>query len=69
MTEFSTRDSFIVRVYRYDPAKRGKLQGAVERIDGSGSNAPFKDTEELGAILSASLAAPNPKRRNSARAK
>ena len=69
MTEFSTRDSFIVRVYRHDPATRGKVQGAVERIDGSGSNAPFKDTDELGAILSAHLAAPDPKRRNRARAK
>ena len=69
MAEFSTRDSFIVRVYRYNPAARGKVHGAVEKIDGSGSIAPFKDTDELGAILSAHLAAPDRKRRKSARAK
>jgi len=52
MAEQSTRDSFIVRIYQFDTADKSKVAGLVEAIDGSGTNASFKDTNELGAILS-----------------
>jgi len=52
MTELSTRDSFIVRVYRFDTEDKSKVTGQIEAIDGSGANVSFKDMDELGAILS-----------------
>lgn len=51
MAKLSTRDSFIVRVYRYDPEDKRQVTGLVEATDGSGVATPFMDTDELGAIL------------------
>jgi len=51
MTELSTRNSFIVRVYRFDTEDKSKVTGQIEAIDGSGVNAAFKDMAELGALL------------------
>jgi len=52
MAELSTRDNFIVRVYRFDTEDSAKVSGLIEAIDGSGANEPFKDMSELSAILS-----------------
>ena len=51
MTELSTRKSFIVRVYQYDPEEGGKVAGLIELLDGSGANEPFTNSAELGAIV------------------
>ena len=51
MAELSTRDSFIVRVYRFDTEDSAKVSGLIEAIDGSGANSSFKNMNELGAIL------------------
>ena len=59
MAELSTRDNFIVRVYRFDTEDSAKVSGLIEAIDGSGANAPFKDTTELGAVLSGFLSTGN----------
>jgi len=52
MTELSTADSFIVRIYRIDTEDPKKLTGLVEALDGSGERTPFTDVEELAAVLS-----------------
>jgi hypothetical protein len=52
MTELSTADSFIVRIYRIDTEDPKKLTGLVEAMDGSGERTPFTDVEELAAALS-----------------
>jgi hypothetical protein len=52
MTELSTAESFIVRIYRIDTEDRKKLTGLVEAMDGSGERTPFNDIEELAAVLS-----------------
>jgi len=51
MTELSTAQSYIVRIYRTDPDDPGKLTGLVEALDGSGERTPFVDTDGLIAIL------------------
>ena len=51
MTEKSTSDSFIVRIYRIDTADPGKIKGLVEALDGSGEREPFARLDELGAVL------------------
>ena len=43
--------SFVVRVYRFDPAERLQVAGVIEAIDGSGTSRPFADTTQLGEIL------------------
>jgi len=52
MTELSTADSFIVRIYRIDTEDPKKLTGLVEALDGSGERTPFTDVEELAVVLS-----------------
>lgn len=51
MTELTTANSFIVRVYRIDTEDGKKLTGQVEALDGSGERAPFTDSDELAALL------------------
>ena len=51
MTERTTRESFIVRIYRYDPEDTRTVTGLVEATDGTGATAPFASTDELCAIL------------------
>jgi hypothetical protein len=51
MTELSTADSFIVRIYRIDTENPKKLTGLVEAMDGSGERTPFTDIIELAAVL------------------
>jgi len=51
MTELSTANSFIVRVYRVDFEDPHKLAGLVEALDGSGERTPFTDADELAALL------------------
>lgn len=51
MTEHTTRESFIVRIYRCDSEDARKVTGLVEATDGSGATAPFTNTDELCAIL------------------
>lgn len=51
MVEFSTIDSFIVRVYRHDTKDSKKIAGMLETTDGSGVRKPFKDMDEICAIL------------------
>ncbi len=51
MSERSVSDSFILRIYRYDPSDPRKLTGLVETTDGSGERVPFTDIDELAVIL------------------
>jgi hypothetical protein len=51
MTELTTADSYIVRIYRIDTEDPKKLTGLVEAMDGSGERTPFTDIEELAAVL------------------
>jgi hypothetical protein len=51
MTELSTANSFIVRIYRIDTQDQKKLTGLVEAMDGSGERMPFIDSDELAAVL------------------
>lgn len=51
MTELTTADSFIVRIYRLDTEDPKKLTGLVEKMDGSGERTPFTDISELAAVL------------------
>ena len=55
MTELTTANSFIVRVYRIDPEDRKRLTGLVEALDGSGERTPFTDIDELAAVLGRSV--------------
>lgn len=55
MTELTTAESFIVRIYRIDSDDQGKLTGLVEALDGSGTRMPFIDSEELVAVLNRSV--------------
>ena len=43
-------ESFIVRIYRRDPAKPGKLAGVVEEV-GVKRKKPFHNRKQLWAIL------------------
>jgi hypothetical protein len=52
MTELSTANSFIVRIYRVDTDDPRKLTGLVEAMDGSGERAPFNHIDELALLLS-----------------
>jgi hypothetical protein len=51
MEENLTARSFIVRIYRADTEDTGKITGLVEALDGSGSQAPFRDAGELAGLL------------------
>ena len=51
MTELSTAESFIVRIYRIDTEDPKKLTGLVESMDGSGERKPFTNLDELAALL------------------
>jgi hypothetical protein len=55
MTELSTSDSFIVRIYRFDTEDQRKLTGLVETMDGSGERQPFTDIDELAGVLTGLL--------------
>lgn len=52
MSELTTAQSFIVRVYRVDPDDPRKLTGLVEAMDGSGMRVPFTDLDGLAVLLS-----------------
>jgi hypothetical protein len=64
MTERTTSDSFIVRIYRFDTEDQRKLTGLVETMDGAGERLPFTDMDELAAILSR-LVRPRKRRKKS----
>jgi hypothetical protein len=51
MTELSTAESFIIRIYRIDTEDPRNLTGLVETLDGSGERTPFTDIDELAAVL------------------
>ncbi len=51
------KDSYVVQVYRRDPADSGRLTGTVERI-GNGQEQAFSSMAELWAFLAAAPAAP-----------
>lgn len=51
MEESLTARSFIVRIYRVDTEDRRKITGMVETLDGSGKCEPFRDADELVALL------------------
>ncbi len=51
MGEYSTSDSFIIRIYRIDTDDRWKITGLVETMDGSGIREPFADLDDLGVVL------------------
>lgn len=51
MTELSTAQSFVVRIYRIDTDDPRKLTGQVETLDGSGTRSPFTCIDELAALL------------------
>ncbi len=63
MTEHSTSESFIVRIYRVDTEDCRKLTGLVEAMDGSGRRESFNDLEGLSAILNSSVNKPMKRRR------
>lgn len=63
MTELSTADSFIVRIYRIDTEDRKMLTGLVEAMDGSGERTPFTDIEELAAVLNGFVSGSRKERR------
>jgi hypothetical protein len=52
MSEISTAQSYIVRVYRIDPEEPSCITGVVEAMDGSGAKKPFTGSDELAKILS-----------------
>lgn len=52
MTELTTANSYIVRIYRVDTDDQKKLTGVVENMDGSGERTAFIDINELTAVLS-----------------
>ena len=52
MTECTTLESFIVRVYRVDIDDRRRIIGLVEATDGSDRREAFADIDELAEILS-----------------
>lgn len=64
MTELSTAESFIVRIYRIDTEDRKKLTGLVEAMDGSGERIPFTDVDELAAVLGRSVGKRGGRRKN-----
>jgi hypothetical protein len=52
MTELTTAQSFMVRIYRIDPQDPSRLTGQIELLDGSGVRIPFSGCNELTAVLS-----------------
>lgn len=52
MTELSTAQSVVVRIYRIDTEDTHKITGLVEAMDGSGVCLPFVNADELVALLS-----------------
>ncbi len=63
MTEHSTSDSVIVRIYRFDSGDPRRLTGLVEAMDGSGRRESFADMDELAAILNRVVRKPRRRRR------
>jgi len=63
MAEFTTADSFIVRVYRVDTEDHLKISGLVETMDGSGERVPFTGVDDLAAILNHSVRRPRKRER------
>lgn len=51
MTELTTANSYIVRVYRIDTEDPKKITGFVEALDGSAERVPFIDIDELAKVL------------------
>jgi hypothetical protein len=51
MTELSTAESFIVRIYRINTEDPKRLTGLVEAMDGSGERTAFTDIDELATVL------------------
>ena len=51
MAKLSTRGSFIIHVYRYDPEDSRSVAGRIEALDGSGASESFTDADTLGAIM------------------
>ena len=51
MTELTTANSYIVRIYRVDTVAPKKLLGLLETMDGSGERIPFANMDELAALL------------------
>ncbi len=66
MTEHSTSESFIVRIYRVDTEDPRKLTGLAEAMDGSGKRESFNDMDELAAILNRSVNRPRKRRKKTA---
>jgi len=58
MTEHSTLDSYIIRVYRVNTDDCTKITGLAEAMDGSGERESFADMNELGAILNRRIGRP-----------
>lgn len=51
MEKSLTAKSFVVRIYRADTEDRRKITGLVEVLDGSGRSEPFRNADELTALL------------------
>jgi hypothetical protein len=64
MTEVTTANSFIVRIYRIDTEDQRKLTGLVDALDGSGERTPFTDNEELAAVLNRGVGKRGGRRKN-----
>jgi hypothetical protein len=63
MTEQSTSNSFIVRIYRFDTEDPRRLTGLVEAMDGSGRRESFANMDELSAILNRAVNKPRGRRK------
>jgi hypothetical protein len=64
MTELTSANSFIIRVYRFDTEDLRKLTGLVESMDGSSRRQPFTDIDELAALLGRSVVKLGGRRKN-----
>ena len=64
MTEVTTANSFIVRIYRIDTEDQRKLTGLVEALDVSGERTPFTDIDELAAVLNRGVGKRGGRRKN-----
>jgi hypothetical protein len=64
MTEVTTANSFIVRIYRIDTEDQRKLTGLDEALDGSGERTPFTDIDELAAVLNRGVGKRGGRRKN-----
>lgn len=63
MSELTTASSFIIRIYRADPAEPRLLTGLVEPMDGSGARIPFADLDDLACALNVLMNRQRPRRR------